>query len=90
MFMTILRLHMNMYLCLIITIDRACSALLITIDNVNTVCSLVNNHYVKTLLSLLLKHDNCGDLHVPKNVYICRVSLSNSNGQHVKMDILID
>ena len=30
-----------MYLCLIITIDRACSALLITIDNVNTVCACV-------------------------------------------------
>ena len=31
--------HRCMYLCLLITIARACSALLITTDNVNTVCA---------------------------------------------------
>ena len=41
MFMQILCLHISMYLCLIITIDCACSALLITIDNVNTICACV-------------------------------------------------
>ena len=40
MFMLILCLHISMYLYSIIAVASACSAL-ITIDNVNTVCSCV-------------------------------------------------
>ena len=41
MFITILCLHISMYLCLIVLIERSCSALLTTIDDVITGCEYI-------------------------------------------------